>query len=104
MAALPMDRQKAHIRKVGEFIEGLKVEGKLLGAQPFKPQGAIIMKKDEKLIHIPVDADREILAGYFHIKADDLDEAIKIAKMDPRFEDGNWKIEVRPVMTIEGIN
>jgi len=104
MAKLPKDKQEAHIRKVGEYIEGLKVEGKLLGAQPFKPQGAIVMKKEEKLVHIAIDADREIVAGYFHIKATDLDEAIKIAKMDPRFEDGNWKIEVRPVMTVEGIN
>ncbi len=104
MESMPKDRQKAHIQKVSEYIEGLTVEGKLIGAQPFKPQGAIVIKKDEKLGHIAIDANREIISGYYHIKAKDLDEAIATAKMDPRFEDGNWKIEVRPVMTVEGIN
>ena len=104
MAIMPKDIQTAHIRKVGEFIDGLRAEGKLKAAQPFKPQGAIIMKKDDKLGHISIDASREIIAGYYHIVAKDLDEAISIAKMDPRFEDGNWKIEVRPVLNVDGIN
>jgi hypothetical protein len=104
MASMPKDTQAAHVLKVGEYINGLMVEGKLKSAQPFKPQGAIVMKKDDKLGHIAIDASREIVSGYYHILAQDLDEAIKIAKMDPRFEDGNWKIEVRPVMTVEGIN
>jgi len=36
--------------------------------------------------------------------AKDLEEAVQIAKDDPRFEDGNWRIEVRPIMKVEGIN
>ena len=104
VASMPKDTQAAHIRKVGEYINGLVAEGKLKSAQPFKPQGAIVMKKDDKLGHISIGPDREVISGYYHILAKDLDEAIKIAKMDPRFEDGNWKIEVRPVMTVEGIN
>jgi len=41
---------------------------------------------------------------YYHILANDLKEAVEIAKSDPRFEDGKWKIEVRPIMKVEGIN
>ena len=38
------------------------------------------------------------------IRAKDLDEAISLAKQDPRFEEGIWRVEVRPVMNVEGIN
>ncbi len=31
-------------------------------------------------------------------------QPLEIAKSDPRFEDGEWRIEVRPIMKVEGIN
>ena len=40
----------------------------------------------------------------YHILANDLKEAIEIAKADPRFEDGRWRIEIRPVLKVDGIN
>ena len=36
--------------------------------------------------------------------AQDLEEAVQLAKADPRFEHGKWKIQVRPIMKVEGIN
>ena len=42
--------------------------------------------------------------GMTHILAKDLHEAVEIAKSDPRVDDGIWKIEVRPIMKVEGIN
>jgi hypothetical protein len=46
-----------------------------------------------------------VIAGYFHIVAENLNEAIDIAKRNPIFEDGlGAKIEVRPIRIVEGIN
>jgi hypothetical protein len=104
MAKLPKDKQKAHIEKVGRFIKSMTDAKVMTSAQPLKPQGAIISKDEDKLVHIPIDAEREVISGYYIIQAATLDDAIKVAKSDPRFEDGRWKIEVRPVMKLEGIN
>ncbi len=98
MAKMPKDKQKAHMKKVGDFKEAMHISEVMTAAQPLKPQGAIISKSDDKLSHIPIDKERELIVGYYIIKAATLDDAIKIGKSDPRFEDGNWKIEVRPMM------
>jgi hypothetical protein len=103
MAKRPKDEQARHIEKVSEYVAQLTEEGKLIAVQPLKPQGAIVMKNDDKMSHLTIDVEREIVSGYYHIKAFDLDEAIKIAKADPRFELGPWKIEVRPLLKMEEI-
>lgn len=33
-----------------------------------------------------------------------MEEAISITKADPRFQDADWKIEIRTIMKMEGIN
>lgn len=104
MAKLPKDKQKSHVKKVGDFIQALHLGDVMTAAQPLKPQGAIISKTDGRLGHISIDKERELIAGYYIIQAETLDDAIKIGKSDPRFEEGNWKIEVRPVMKMDGIN
>ncbi|NNC83493.1 MAG: hypothetical protein HKN79_07945 [Flavobacteriales bacterium] len=104
MAKLPKDKQRSHIEKTGAFIKSMHEEGVMTDAQPLKPQGAIVSKAEDKMVHIAIDTDREVIAGYYIIHAKTLDDAIKVAKSDPRFEEGNWKIEVRPVMQVEGIN
>ena len=45
-----------------------------------------------------------MIGGYFHIVAEDLDEAVEIAKANPLFQNGEGEIEVRPIKKLEGIN
>jgi hypothetical protein len=33
-----------------------------------------------------------------------MNKAISIAQSDPRFEDAGWRIEIRPVLVVEGIS
>ena len=50
----------------------------------------------------PFDKNDEVQVGYYHILAENLDEAISIAKQNPEFEFGSTaRIEVRPVKTKE---
>lgn len=104
MAKLPKDKQKTHVEKAGKFIETMTKKGVMTAAQSLKPQGAIVSNADRQLTHMPIDANREVISGYYIIQAATLDDAIKVAKQDPRFEEGSWKIEVRPVMKMAGIN
>jgi len=47
---------------------------------------------------IAIDPDQKVQVGYYHLKADNLDEAIAIAKRNPEFAFVQGAIiEVRPI-------
>jgi len=99
----PEEMQK-HIEKVGSFIKKLTDEGRMKSAQPLEMSGRILSYKDGAVIDGPYNETKEVISGYYHMLAKDLDEAIAIAKNDPRFEEGIWRIEVRPIRKVAGIN
>lgn len=89
---------------MGAFIKGLVEQQKMKAAQPLEMEGSIISFKNGNFIDGPFNETKEVISGYYHIVAKDLNEAVKIAKSDPRFEDGNWRVEIRPIMKVDGIN
>ena len=101
---LSLEKQQEHVQKVGGFIQKMVSEGKMKAAQPLENQGSIISFENGNFTEVPLDETKEVISGYYLILAKDLNEAIEIAKSDPRFEDGKWRIEVRPIMKIDGIN
>ena len=104
VAALSLEQQQEHVQKVGAFIKNLVKEQKMKAAQPLEMEGSIISFKNGKFIDGPFNETKEVISGYYHILAEDLSEAVKLAKSDPRFEDGDWRIEIRPIMKVDGIN
>ncbi len=97
-------QQQEHVQKVGAFIQKMVSEGKMKAAQPLEMQGNMVSYENGSFIDGPFNETKEVISGYYHILASDLEEAIKIAKSDPRFEDGKWRIEIRPIMKVDGIN
>jgi hypothetical protein len=71
---------------------------------PLEINGTTISGTPGNFTDGPFNETKEVISGYYHILARDMDEAIEIAKTDPRFTDGPWQIEVRPIMRLEGIN
>lgn len=104
VAKLSPEEQQKHVQKVGGFIKQMISEGKMKAAQPLEMHGSMISFENGTFTDGPFNETKEVISGYYHILAKDLDEAIKIAKSDPRFEDGKWRIEIRPVMKVDGIN
>jgi len=102
--AMSPEQQQEHIQKVGGFIQKMIGEGKMKAAQPLEMEGSMVSFKNGTFTDAPFNETKEVISGYYHILANDLGEAIAIAKSDPRFEDGNWQIEVRPIMKVDGIN
>ena len=50
----------------------------------------------------PFSEDKEVIVGYYHLFAKDLEEAISLAKGNPEFSfTSTAKIEVRPLKTVE---
>jgi hypothetical protein len=104
VASLSPEQQQEHVQKVGGFIKSLVSKGKMKAAQPLEMEGSIVSFNNGNFTDGPFNETKEVISGYYHILAKDLQEAITIAKSDPRFEDGKWRIEVRPIMKVDGIN
>ncbi len=101
---LSPEQQQAHVQKVGAYIGNLMEEGKLKGAQPLEMGGAVLHGNQGAFKDGPFNETKEVIVGYFHILAKDLEEAIAIAKANPIFEDTEATMEIRPIKQVEGIN
>lgn len=104
VTALSPEEQQAHVQKVGAFIKNMVEAGKMKAAQPLEMEGIIVEKQNGSFVDAPFNETKEVISGYYHMVAKDLKEAVALAKSDPRFEDGVWRLEVRPIMKVDGIN
>ena len=103
-AELSPEQMQQHIQKVNVYIENLVKEGKLKDVQPLAMEGVMISGTGGVVTDGPFNESKEVIAGYYHILAKDLREAVAIAKSDPRFdEERGWKIEVRPIKVVPGL-
>jgi hypothetical protein len=97
-STLPPEKLNQFLKSCETYIGNLKEQGKLLSAKPIVWSGKIISGKGEKWNETAYDESGEVIGGYYHILAKDIDEAIEIAKANPEFSyNENTRIEVRPV-------
>ena len=92
------------LNAVSKYIEGLMKDGNLIAAQPLLNEGAMISGRPGAFKDGPFIESKEVIVGYYHILAKDLDEAIAIAKRNPELAYKNSvdaRIQVRPIKTIE---
>src|SRR5436309_116804 len=105
LETLTQDQQEQHLKKVMDYMGSLMKSEKLNSAQPLEMDGTIVSGSKGKFKDGPFNETKEVIAGYFLVKAKDLKEAIEIAKANPVFDDGtNARIEVRPIKIMPGIN
>ncbi|HYM24073.1 MAG TPA: YciI family protein [Vicinamibacterales bacterium] len=96
------DRHTEFVRKCEVYIKRLQQAGKLHAAQPLAKQGAIIAGGGEEWKVEPLNVQTEIQTGYYHIRAESLQDAIEIAKGNPEFEYSTTaRVEVRPLKAEE---
>jgi len=96
------EQQEQFLNKCMVYINNLKNEKKLIGAQPLIREGKIISRINGAWITHPFNETKEVIVGYYHIYAKDLDEAIAISKANPEFDYGtSARIEVRPIKVKE---
>jgi hypothetical protein len=100
--SLSPEQQQEFLKKCMVYIDNLMKEGKLKGAQPLPRQGKMISGTKGAWKEGPFNETKEVIVGYYHILARDMDEAIAIAKGNPEYEYGTTaRIEVRPIKTTE---
>ena len=95
---LPPEEHQKFLKGCESYIGKLKKEGKLISAQPIEWMGNIISGTNGAWKATPFNESKEVIGGYYHILANDLEDAITIAKANPEFEyNTNTRIEVRPI-------
>jgi hypothetical protein len=100
--SLTGDQHLAFIKKCEVYIGELKTKNKLIAAQPLIREGIVIKRANDAWAEINLSTDNEVQVGYYHIRANDIREAIDIAKDNPEFEYvPSASIEVRPIKTNE---
>ena len=101
-AGLSTEQERQFLNSCMIYIEELKRKGNLLSAQPFVREGKMISGSPNAFKDGPYNETKEIIVGYYHVQAKDIDEAVDIAKRNPEFAYVKGaKIEVRPIKTKE---
>ncbi len=97
-ATLGEEAHRAFLKECEAYILELKKENRLISAQPLVREGVIISGKEGNWSEELLDPSKRIQVGYYHILANNLGEAVNIAKANPEFAYSQTaQIEVRPV-------
>ena len=84
--------------QVMAWFEGLKEQGRVIAGQPLGAEGRTVSRtRGRPVADGPFAESKEAVGGYLLLHADNLDEAVAIAKSNPTLEYG-ITIEVRPVL------
>ena len=80
------------------YTARLREDGRLVAAQPLVKTGVIISRSNDDWNIRPMRGKGEVQVGYYHVLAENMDEAIAMAKLNPEFAYGTHaRIEIRPV-------
>jgi hypothetical protein len=91
------EKHQKFLKSCESYIDRLKRGNHLIAAQPLVREGKIISGTIGSWKESAI-ATKEVQVGYYHIRANDISEAITLAKENPEFEySTSAKIEVRPI-------
>src|SRR5688572_9079416 len=91
---------QAQMGKWMAWIDKLNKVGKYEAGEPLLPGGKLIKGKNKTVTDGPYTEGKEVVGGFFLIKAENMDEAVKICDDYPDY-DYDGSIQVRQVMKIE---
>ena len=99
---LSPEQLQKHMEHGNAYIGNLMKTGKLKNANPVDKGSRIVTESNGVMKDGPFNETKEVVAGYFLIAAENINEAVEIAKANPIFKDIPTKIEVYPMMEIGG--
>lgn len=93
------EESQASMQKWYEWIGELSAKGRYVGGDPLLKEGKLIQGKKPVATDGPFAEGKELLGGYFIIKAESLEEATELAFGFPDFNiEGS--VEIREIMKI----
>ncbi|MEP1032907.1 YciI family protein [Ekhidna sp.] len=90
------EQMQAHMQRWGEWMAKVKAEG-----YPLQQEGKVVGSGGKIVTDGPFTEGKEIVGGYVHLDAKDLDHAVELSKDCPIFEFGGTT-EVREIITDMG--
>jgi hypothetical protein len=95
---LSADDLQQVMEKVMAWFERLKESGKIKAGQPLGAQGRVISGTNGRfVVDGPFAESKEAVGGYLVLQADNLNEAVEIARSAPVLQYG-VTVEVRPIL------
>jgi hypothetical protein len=91
---------QAQMGKWMAWIEKLNKDGKYVAGEPLLPGGKLISDKKKIVTDGPYTEGKEVVAGFFLINAENMEEAVAISDDYPDYDYGG-SVQVRQVMKIE---
>lgn len=95
------DELQADMELWTAWMGGLEAKGKLIGGQPLLPEGKVMKAGGKKVTDGPFTEGKDIIGGYVVIRADDIEDALEMAKGCPILRNDGGSVEVREIMPIE---
>jgi hypothetical protein len=95
------EAMQAQMQKWMNWIQRLKERGTYISGEPLQPGGKVVSSSSAKKIITdgPFAEGKEVVAGFFLIRAESLDEATEISQDCPVFDTGG-SVEVRAIRVI----
>ncbi len=103
LASLSPEQMQQHVVNVRQFIESLISNGQIKVAQTVEMTGFALSGFKGAFREARLDPNAGIVSAYYLVGAESLSDALLLAKADPRFEDAIWKMEIQPILDIEGV-
>lgn len=82
--------------QINAWLDNVNAQGIVKAGQPLLDGGRLVSGQGRTVVDGPFAESKEAIGGYFLLQADDLEEAVQIAKSHPALEYG-MEIEVREV-------
>lgn len=93
------EQMQVAIKQWQDWIGGIAAQGKFVGTNALGFQGKTV-HADKTITDGPYAELKEIVGGYIIVKADNLDDAVKLSDGCPTLATGG-KVEVRDVMVLD---
>ncbi|MCB0717824.1 MAG: hypothetical protein KDD65_05235 [Bacteroidetes bacterium] len=97
---LSPDEIQAKMGKWFVWVEKLQQQDRYVSGEALEAVGKTV-KSADTVIDGPFAETKEVVGGYFVVKAEDIDDAASLCVDFPDFDLGSW-VEVREVVVFEG--
>ena len=94
------EQMQAMVKQWQDWIGGIASQGKFVATNALGYQGKTV-QADGAITDGPYAEVKEIVGGYIIVKADNLEDAVKLSEGCPTLEIPGGKVEVRDVMVFD---
>lgn len=100
VSKLSPQQQEAQMGKWFAWVEKLRKDDLYISGEPLSPGGKTISGSKKAVTDGPFAESKEVIGGFFVVKAKNFDEALQMAKEAPDFDLGG-SVEVREVLNMD---